>query len=76
VRGDKDKGVVDQLEIYRSAKLLIDGLGADRATVHASQTADQMLARGDVDGKVEWLAILRAIEEMQRTARHGGEAVN
>jgi endonuclease YncB( thermonuclease family) len=65
--------MIDELEIYRSARLLIDGLGADRATVHASETADQMLARGDMDGKLVWLAILRALEELQRTeARRRG----
>jgi hypothetical protein len=63
--------VVDQTGIYRSAKQLIDGLGAERAAVHASQTADQMLARGDMDSKLVWLAILRAIEELQRTERRG-----
>jgi hypothetical protein len=49
---------------------------ADRATVHASQTADQMLARGDMDGKLVWLAILRAIDEIQRTQLRSGETVN
>ena len=68
--------MVDEIDIYRSAKLLIDGLGADRAKVHASQTADQMLAGGDMDGKLVWLAILRAIRELRRTERRGSEMVN
>ena len=68
--------LVDQTDICRSARLLIEGLGADRGMVHASQTADQMLARGDVDGKLVQLTILQAIEELQRTERRSDESVN
>jgi hypothetical protein len=40
------------------------------------QTTDLMLARGDMDGKLVWLAILRALKELERTERRRGEAVN
>ena len=66
--------MVAAIDTYRSAKLLIDRHG-DAAGIVAAQRADEMLARGDIDGKMVWLAILRAVEELQR-GRREGEAVN
>jgi len=31
--------------------------------------ADELLAEGDIDGAATWRAIIRAIEELQRTRR-------
>jgi len=64
--------VVDELDIFRSAKLLVDQHGED-ATTHAAMNADAMLDRGDMDGKRVWLRIMRAIEELQRTEPGPGE---
>ena len=57
---------MDDIDIYRSAKLYIDQYGVD-ASVHAAMTADAMLARGDLEGYQVWMRIGRAIEEMQAT---------
>jgi hypothetical protein len=57
---------MDDTDIYRSAKLLIDQYGA-HASVHAAMKADAMLARGDLDGFGVWMRIGRAIEKMQAT---------
>ena len=62
------------MDVYRSAKLLIDKYGKT-APIVAAQRADELLAAGDMDGKIVWLAISRAIEEMQR-GRRDGETVN
>lgn len=66
--------MVASIDIYRSAKALIDRHG-EAASIIAAQRADELLARGDMDGKLTWLAILRAIEELNRTERDRGEAV-
>ncbi len=60
------------LDIYRSAKLLIDQHGED-AGLEAAMRADAMLAKGDLDGKRAWLRIMKAVDELQRTERQSGE---
>ncbi len=63
------------LEIYRSAKLLIDRHGDD-AVIHAAMRADQMLEQGDLDGLAIWNRILRAIEELRAGKRPEGEKLH
>jgi len=60
--GDKD--------IYRTANLLIQQHG-DEATIHAAMIADEMLEKGDLDGKAVWLRVGKAIEELQATEPEG-----
>ncbi len=57
---------VADLDIYRSAKLLIDQHG-DEAPIHAGMQADAMLEKGDMDGRAVWLRIIRAVEELLDT---------
>ncbi len=52
------------LDIYRSAKLLIDQHG-DEAPIHVAMRADAMLDKGDLDGKAVWLRVLKAVTELQ-----------
>ncbi len=54
------------LDIYRSAKLLIDQHGEDAAR-HAAMCANTFLEAGDREGRRVWLSILEAIKELQRT---------
>ena len=54
------------LDIYRSAKLLIDQHG-NEAPIFAAMEADAMLDKGDLDGERVWLRILKAIEELLNT---------
>jgi hypothetical protein len=51
-------------DIWRAANLLIREYKAD-AEVVAARRADEMLERGDYDGRVVWLRIKRAIVELQ-----------
>ena len=39
-----------ELDIWRSAKLLVDKHGTN-ATIRAAQRADQLLAAGDIEGR-------------------------
>jgi hypothetical protein len=55
--------MITDLDIYRSAKVLIDQHGED-APIWAAQKADAMLDRCDLDGERLWLKILEAIETL------------
>ena len=63
------------LDIYRSANLLVKHHGQD-APIHAAMRADAMLEAGDLGAHEVWRRILRAIEELQRTAPKSGEVVH
>ncbi len=54
----------DEIDIYRSAKLLIDQHGED-APIFAAQQADRCLEAGDLDGKAVWMRVIEAIDELQ-----------
>ncbi len=58
--------MIPDLDIYRSANLLVKQYGQD-APVHAARRADAMLEKGDLDGYAVWKRILRAVEELQGT---------
>ena len=53
--------MTSDIEVYRSANLLIDRHGDD-AVIEAAMMADKMLKAGDLDGLAIWNRILRAIE--------------
>jgi hypothetical protein len=58
--------MASNLDIYRSAKLLIDQHG-DEAPIHAAMMVDELREAGDMDGRATWWRILRAIDELRRT---------
>ena len=60
------------LDMYRTAQSLVKQHGAN-APVHAAMRTDDMLDEGDLDGYAVWKLILRAVEELQRTAPKPGE---
>ena len=62
--------MTSDLDIYRTAKLLIDQDGAE-AGLRAAERADESLERGELDGAAVWCRIRRAIEELGRTKRGG-----
>ncbi len=54
------------LDIYRSAKLLIDQHGED-APIVATMRAVKRAKAGDPEGRAVWLRIVDAIAELERT---------
>jgi hypothetical protein len=66
--------MIDDPDILRAAKLLIDQHGDD-AAIRAAQRADELADEGDMDGAAVWRRILEAIDELTR-GRREGEAVN
>ena len=63
------------IDIYRAARVIIRKCGED-ARVHAAMRSDAMLEAGDLGAHEAFKRILRAIEELQRTAPKSGEAVH
>ena len=66
--------MTSDLDVYRSARVLIDQHGED-APIEAAMKADAMLDRGDMDGRAVWLRIMAAVETLLVTAP-GGAAVH
>ena len=67
--------VISDLDIYRSARLLIDQHG-DEAPIRAAMQADAMLDKGDLDGQRVWLRILRAVKDLLHARPSGGEPIH
>ncbi len=67
--------LVSDLDIYRSANVLVKQHGQD-APIHAAMRADELLEAGNLDGSAVWRRILRAIEELQGSEPKPGEAVH
>jgi hypothetical protein len=62
--------VIDDPDIFRAAKLLIDQHGG-AAPIRAVERAEELADKGDLDGVAVWRRILEAIEELQRGRREG-----
>ena len=58
--------VTSNRDIWIVANQCIQQHGED-ATVHAATRADELLAEGDMDGRLVWLRVLDAIKELQNT---------
>ncbi len=59
--------MTSDLDILRSAKLLIDQQG------EAAMRADAMLEKGAMAGAATWRRIVKAVEELQRREPGPGE---
>ena len=64
------EAVTDDIDIYRTAKLLVDRHGND-AQIHVGMRADQLMESGDMDGRAVWLRIKTAVEELMRVETGG-----
>jgi hypothetical protein len=55
--------MTEEIDIYRTANLLIKQHGKD-APVHAAMRADELLAARDVEGCATWRRVVRAVKEL------------
>ena len=62
--------MTSDLDIYRSAKLLIDQHG-EEAEIQAAIQVDANRHEGDIDGQRVWLRVIEAIKVLRRTNRRG-----
>ncbi len=67
--------LIPDLDIYRSANILVKQHGAD-APIHAAMRADAMLDKGDLDGYAIWKRILEAVGELQRAEPQPSETTH
>src|ERR1700757_2455551 len=68
--GPADLPVIEEPDVWRAAKLLVDQHG-DEAALRAAQRADKLMDEGDMDGVAVWRPIMAAIEELRRDRRKG-----
>ncbi len=72
--------MVADIEVYRSAQVLIREHGEDAAVeaailapfvaaLGAAMRADAMLEKHDLEGQAVWKRIVRAVEEIERKGR-------
>lgn len=52
-----------EIDIWRCANMMVV-LHGDDAPIQAAMKADKMLEAGDLDGKLVWLRIMRAAEQL------------
>ena len=67
--------MTSDLDIYRTANLLIKQHGLD-AAIEAAIRADELLNMGDLGGYALWKRIRRAVEELEGVEPGQGERVN
>jgi len=67
--------MVSDLDIWRAANILVKEHGEEAAII-AAQRADELLAKGDVEGQIVWKRIVRAVAELQKREPGEGERVN
>ena len=63
--------MIPDLDIYRSANLLVKRHGQD-APIHAAMRADAMLEKGDLDGYAVLKRVVKATEELLSKERPDG----
>ena len=65
--------MIPDIDIWRCAQLMLNNYG-DEAALEAAATADEWLAKGNIDAQHVWLRIARAIDDLQTVKP--GEARN
>jgi hypothetical protein len=62
------RGMVDELDVYRTAQLLVNLHGTE-APIHAAKRCDHLAGRGDLDGAAVWKRVLSAVDVLLCRAR-------
>lgn len=66
----KAGSLIADIDIWRSAKLLVDQYGAD-ASLEAAIRCDAMLDAGDLDGQAVWKRIMCAVDALRNKTVSG-----
>ena len=66
---------MDEIDVWRSARLLINQHG-ERAELAAAGRVDDMIAHGNPTGEATWKRILAAVRELLKGAPAGGEPLH
>jgi len=62
--------MLDQIDIFRCANLLLKNYGSADATYRAASRAEACLEQGDANGQKVWLRIVAAIKNMAGSDRY------
>ena len=68
--------MTSEIDIYRTANLLIKQRSALEAETEAAQRADEMLAAGDMEGRGVWLRVVEAVKELSEAGPAPAGAVH
>jgi hypothetical protein len=68
--------MTSELDIYRTANILVKEYGLEQAPLMAAKRADALLELGDIEGQQIWKAVLRAVQELIRLDRKPGERIS
>jgi hypothetical protein len=63
--------MITELDVHRTAKLLIDQHGASNAVLTASDRAEKLWRQGDAEGSATWKRVARAIAAVSGTQTEG-----
>jgi hypothetical protein len=67
--------MTSDLDSYRTAKVLIDRYG-DGASLHAANRSDELLDKGDMDGRRVWLRVHEAVLTLLKDAPGEGKVTH
>ena len=67
--------MIDDIEIYRCAKQLLDSHG-DEAFAIAEYKFESLAEADDLEGCAVWQQVISAIKELRRRSRLRGEPIN
>ena len=67
--------MIPEIDIWRSATELIKRHG-DEAPVQAAMRADDLLSKGDLDGRAVWMQIVKAIEVLLAAGPRPGDTAH
>ena len=62
--------VTADLDIYRTAAIIVKEHGEDAAT-HAAMRADELIEAGNTEGRTVWLRVLAAVKDLMTTEPEG-----
>jgi hypothetical protein len=54
---------MDEIDIYRAARLLVDKHDAE-APFHTAMRINELIEAGDIEGVAVWKRVLKAVEEL------------
>ncbi len=63
--------MITELDVHRTAKLLIDQHGASAAVLTASDKAEKLWRQGDAEGASTWERVARAVAALSGTQSEG-----
>jgi hypothetical protein len=66
---------ISEIDIWRTAKILIDAHG-ESASLEAAQQADWAIQDGNPKAESVWMRVLKAVETLQRHEHAVGQSVH